>query len=142
MGARSRRGRSITLARDPFCGKGPKAAEPKSEVTVTEAGEEGTATRGSLREYAAVQRMRYQGASRAEKHRLLNEIVAVTGIHRKAAIRLLRRAPRPPGMRARAGRPCASGPAVGSAEVLWHASSRIGAGSHSFVGELLERLLR
>jgi len=111
----------------------PKAAEPKSEVTVTEAGEEGTATRGSLREYAAVQRMRYQGASRAEKHRYP---------HRKAAIRLLRRAPRPPGMRARAGRPCASGPAVGSAEVLWHASSRIGAGSHSFVGELLERPLR
>ena len=44
-------------------------------------------TRASLREYAAVQRERYQHAPRAEKHRLLDEIVAVTGIHRKAAIR-------------------------------------------------------
>ena len=46
-------------------------------------------TRASLREYAAVQRERYQQASRAEKHRLLDEMVAVTGMHRKAAIRLL-----------------------------------------------------
>ena len=52
-------------------------------------------TRASLREYAAKQRERYQGATRAEKHRLLDEVVAVTGIHRKAAIRLLRRPPRP-----------------------------------------------
>jgi protein-disulfide isomerase-like protein with CxxC motif len=44
-----------------------------------------------LREYAAVQRLRYQQATRAEKHQLLDEIVAVTGLHRKAAIRLLRR---------------------------------------------------
>ena len=51
-------------------------------------------TRASLREYAAVQRERYQYAPRAEKHRLLDEVVAVTGFHRKAAIRLLRRAPR------------------------------------------------
>ena len=51
--------------------------------------------RASLREYAAVQRERYQRATRAEKHQLLDEIVAVTGIHRKAAIRLLRREPRP-----------------------------------------------
>ena len=47
-------------------------------------------TRASLREYAAVQRLRYQQATRAEKHQLLDEIVAVTGLHRKAAIRLLR----------------------------------------------------
>ena len=52
-------------------------------------------TRASLREYAAVQRERYQQATRAEKRQLLDEVVAVTGIHRKAAIRLLRRAPRP-----------------------------------------------
>jgi hypothetical protein len=51
-------------------------------------------TRASLREYAAVQRERYQQAGRAEKQRLLDEVVAVTGIHRKAAIRLLRRAAR------------------------------------------------
>ena len=46
-------------------------------------------TRASLREYAAVQRSRYQQATRAEKHQLLDEIVAVTDLHRKAAIWLL-----------------------------------------------------
>ena len=60
-------------------------------------------TRASLREYAAVQRERYQHATRVEKHRLLDETVAVTGMHRKAAIRLLRRAPRRPTARSRAG---------------------------------------
>jgi len=51
-------------------------------------------TRPSLREYTAVQRERYLAAARAEKGRLLDDVVAVTGLHRKAAIRLLRRAPR------------------------------------------------
>jgi len=41
-----------------------------------------------------MRRERYQHATRAEKHRLLN-MEAVTGIHRKAGIRLLRRAPQP-----------------------------------------------
>ena len=53
-------------------------------------------TRASLREYAAVQRERYLRAPRAEKHRLLTEVVAVTGLHRKAAIRLLRARCAPP----------------------------------------------
>jgi hypothetical protein len=55
-------------------------------------------TRASLREYAAGQRERYLQGTRAEKRQLLDEVVAVTGIHRKAAIRLLRRAPRPRAM--------------------------------------------
>ena len=58
-------------------------------------------TRASLREYAAVQPERYLHATRAEKHRLLDETVAVTGMHRKAAIRLLRRGPRVPPERRR-----------------------------------------
>jgi hypothetical protein len=66
----------------------------RSEVTITNTLEEGTVTRASLREYAAVQRERYQQASQGDKHRLLDEMVAVTGMHRKAAIRLLRRVPR------------------------------------------------
>jgi len=33
-------------------------------------------TRASLREYAAVQRERYQQARRSDKHRLLDEMVA------------------------------------------------------------------
>lgn len=101
-------------------------------------------TRASLREYAAKQRERYQDATRAEKHRLLDEIVAVTGIHRKAAIRLLRRAPRPRARPGPGGRPRAYGPEVAAAaEVLWQASGRIGAHRlHPFVPELLDRLLR
>ncbi len=101
-------------------------------------------TRTSLREYAAVQRERYRAASRAEKHRLLDEVIAVTGIHRKAAIRLLRRVPPAPSARSRAGRPACYGPEVAqAAEVLWQAAGRIGAHRlHPFVPELLERLTR
>jgi hypothetical protein len=103
-----------------------------------------TVTRASLREYAAKQRERYQEASRVEKHHLLDEVVAVTGIHRKAAIRLLRRTPRPRATPGPGGRPRAYGPDVAAvAEVLWQASGRIGAHRlHPFVPELLDRLLR
>jgi hypothetical protein len=103
-----------------------------------------TVTRASLREYAAKQRERYQGATRAEKHRLLDEVVAVTGLHRKAAIRLLRRVPRPRARPGPGGRPRAYGPEVAAAaEVLWQASGRIGAHRlQPFVPELVDRLLR
>src|SRR4029434_2730924 len=98
-------------------------------------------TRASLREYAAVQRERYQQATRAEKHRLLDETVAVTGMHRKAAIRLRPRAARVPTARSRIGRPRCYGPHVAAAaEVLWQASGRIGAHRlPPFVPELLDR---
>jgi hypothetical protein len=101
-------------------------------------------TRASLREYAAVQRERYQQASRRDKHRLLDEMVAVTGMHRKAAIRLLRRPPRTEATRPRSGRPRQYGPDVAAAvEVLWEASGRIGAHRlHPFVPDLLDRLLQ
>ena len=101
-------------------------------------------TRASLREYAAVQRERYQQASRSEKHRLLDEMVAVTGMHRKAAIRLLRRATRTGAARPRSGRPRQYGPEVAAAAaVLWQASGRIGAHRlQPFVPELLDRLVQ
>ena len=101
-------------------------------------------TRASLREYAAVQRERYQQASRIEKHRLLDEMVAVTGMHRKAAIRLLRRPPRLAPGPPRAGRPRRYGAEVAAAaEMLWQASGRIGAHRlHPFVPELLDRLVQ
>ena len=102
-------------------------------------------TRSSLREYAAVQRLRYQQApSRAEKHRLLDEVVAVTGIHRKAAIRMLRRAPRLRPTPGPGGRPREYGPEVAAAAtVLWEAAGRIGAHRlHPFVPELLARLVQ
>ncbi len=106
--------------------------------------EEAAVTRASLREYAAVQRPRYQQATRAEKRRLLDEVVAVTGIHRKAAIRLLRRAPRPRPSPGPGGRPRTYGPEVAAAAaILWQASGRIGAHRlHPFVPDLVDRLAR
>ncbi len=56
-------------------------------------------TRASLREYATVQRERYQHATHGEKGRLLDEMVAVTGGHSVAAARgagVARGAPRGP----------------------------------------------
>jgi hypothetical protein len=101
-------------------------------------------TRASLREYAAVQRERYLAATRAEKGALLDEVIAVTGLHRKAAIRLLRRAPRAPTAPPRAGRPRVYGAAVAAAlEVLWQATGHIGPQRlQPFVPELLDRLTR
>jgi hypothetical protein len=101
-------------------------------------------TRAALREYAAVQRERYLRARRREKQRLLDEVVAVTGIHRKAAIRLLRRLPRPGPARPRSGRPRRYGPSVAAAaQVLWEAAGRIGAPRlQPFVPELLDRLVQ
>jgi hypothetical protein len=91
-----------------------------------------------------VQRARYLQGSRAEKRQLLDEVVAVSGIHRKAAIRLLRRPPRARPGRGAGGRPRAYGPEVATAaEVLWQASGRIGAHRlHPFVPDLLEHLTR
>ena len=65
-------------------------------------------------------------------------------MHRKAAIRLLRRAPRARSGPARAGRPrCYGADVAGAAAGLWQASGRIGAHRlHPFVAELLERLIR
>jgi hypothetical protein len=101
-------------------------------------------TRASLREYATRQRVRYEHADRRQKQALLDEIVAVTGMHRKAVIRLLRRPPRSAAAPSRAGRPRQYGPEVAAAvETLWQASGRIGAHRlHPFVPELLDRLLR
>src|ERR1700738_3635635 len=72
---------------------GYRAGGRTSEVTVTHSEpREEPVTRPRVREYAAVQRERYLAATRAEKGLLLDEVVAVTGLPRKAAIRLLRRA--------------------------------------------------
>lgn len=64
----------------------------------------------SVHEYAASLRPRYLLASRTEKGRLLTEFCRVTGRHRKSAIRLLRRRPRP--SPPRPGRPRRYGPTV------------------------------
>jgi hypothetical protein len=124
---------------------GYRAEACRSEITVTNCGlTEVSVTRGSLREYAAVQRERYLAATRAEKGALLDEVIAVTRLHRKAAIRLLRRTPRAAAAAARAERPRLYGPAVATAvEVLWRATEYIGPHRlHPFLPELLDRVTR
>jgi hypothetical protein len=48
-------------------------------------------TRGSIQEYTEAVRLRYLNARKEEKGRILDELIQVTGYHRKAAIRLLHR---------------------------------------------------
>ena len=62
-------------------------------------------------EYVARMRERYEVATRAAKSRLLDEVCVVTGYHRKAAIRLLRR-PAGPRRRRRGGPRVQYGPEV------------------------------
>jgi hypothetical protein len=45
---------------------------------------------GTRRELTAAVAERYKGSNRAEKARILDEFVVVTGFHRKHAVRLLR----------------------------------------------------
>ena len=100
-------------------------------------------TRASLREYAVRQRERYALArTRPQKRAILDEVVAVARIHRKAAIRLLRRAAPAARGAPRPGRPRHYGPDVAAAaEVLWQTAGRIGAHRlQPFVPELLDRL--
>ena len=98
-------------------------------------------TRTSIHEYVAAQRPRYLAASRREKCRILDEVVAVTGYHRKAALRRLHRAPRSTPCAARTGRPRVYGPDVTlAAQVLWEASGEIGpVRLQPFVPELVDR---
>jgi hypothetical protein len=73
------------------------------------------------REYLARMRERYETADKAAKSRLLDEVCEVTGYHRKAAIRLLRR----PARRRvrRRGRPVRYGPTVvGPLRQIWEAA--------------------
>lgn len=72
---------------------------------------------------------RYRAGSRDSKRRILDEFVAVTGYHRKHAIRVLRgeSVPRAVGAwRGRVGRPTIYDEAVRLAlVVLWEASDRV-----------------
>ena len=61
-------------------------------------------TRNSKRELLEAIRPRYRRANKAEKTRILDEFVAITGYHRKHAIRLLKHGVKSPGKRKR-GRP-------------------------------------
>ena len=82
-------------------------------------------TRRSILEYAQALRSRYFGASREEKGKMLDEFTQVTGLHRKAVIRLLHRL-RHPGAGKRRGRPRKYGTGVAEMlRVVWEASDRL-----------------
>lgn len=97
--------------------------------------------RESIREYVERQRERYTKVDKVGKGKILDEVVTVTGYHRKSAIRLLcgrRRG----GKGGQLGRPVVYGPKVAAAaRVVHEAAGRIGAKRlHPFVGELAARL--
>jgi len=74
------------------------------------------------REYLARMRERYQGAPRAAKGRLLDEVCEVTGYHRKAVIRLLRQV-EVKRRRGRRGRPVRySSEVVAALRAIWTAA--------------------
>lgn len=82
-------------------------------------------TRRSILEYAQALRGRYFQASKEEKGKMLDEFTKVTGLHRKAAIRLLNR-PSQPGAGTRRGRPRKYDTATEEMlKVVWEASDRL-----------------
>src|SRR5712692_919522 len=89
--------------------------------------EGGDVTQTALVEYAAALRERYLAAGKKEKGKILDEFCRTTGLHRKAAIRLLRGSPR----RGRPARPKKGRPVCYGTEVLeplrqvWEASDRL-----------------
>src|SRR4030095_5433211 len=94
-------------------------------------------------EYLARQNERYHRLSRSDRSRLLTEMVAVTGYHRKAVLRCLSPlAPRRVSGRA-VGRPRRYGADVASAaQILWQAVGQIGAKRlQPFVAALMDRLV-
>lgn len=81
-------------------------------------------TRQSVVEYAEAVRVRYASAGRTEKKRILDEFCETTGMHRKAAIRLLNRASVP--TVSRRGRPRRYGPEVAEALAkVWEVGDRM-----------------
>jgi hypothetical protein len=81
----------------------------------------GNMTRSSIVDYATAVRVRYVTASKRQKAIILKEFCETTGFHRKSAIRLLRRTPKP--RLERRGRPQTYGPEVKRVlEVAWKAA--------------------
>jgi hypothetical protein len=76
-------------------------------------------------EYAQAIRSRYLAATKEEKGKMLDEFTLVTGLHRKAAIRLLHRLGHS-GASKRCGRPRKYGAGVSEAlRVVWEAGDRL-----------------
>lgn len=81
-------------------------------------------TRLTVHEYAAALRRRYRAAKKGVKKKILDEFCQTTGMHRKAAIRLLNRSGRPRAVGQ--GRPRRYGPEVSAALVkVWEVGDRM-----------------
>ena len=100
-------------------------------------------TRRSIEEYANAVRVRYFRAPKKKKTEILDEFVANTGLHRKAAIRLLGRRNRLPGKK-RSGRPKLYDLEVMAAlKIAWEATDRLCSKRlHPFLPELTGILKR
>src|SRR5512137_2148393 len=82
-------------------------------------------TRGSIMEYTAAVRDRYHSGNKMDKGKILDEFVKVTGLHRKAAIRLLNCSGWSKVVK-RSGRPRKYGTTVVEAlKLIWEASDRL-----------------
>ena len=82
-------------------------------------------TRRSTLEYAQAVRLRYLRVSKVQKGKILDEFMQVTGLHRKAAIRLLNRTNQPRTGKRR-GRPRKYGSDVaGMLKAVWEAGDRL-----------------
>lgn len=80
-------------------------------------------TMATKREIFSFHRLAYRRASKSEKGRIISAVTALTGLHRKAAIRRFNAGPRPP---RRGGRPRIFGPDVTAAlKDLWELSGQI-----------------
>jgi hypothetical protein len=99
----------------------------------------GQVTRNSIKEYAEAIKARYGKSTKAGKSKILDEFTKTTGLHRKAAIRLLNHRSSALG-RKRSGRPPRYGIVVVEAlRVVWEASDRLCSKRlHPFLPELLE----
>ena len=98
--------------------------------------------RGSVQDYVGIMKERYRKAGRGERGRLLDEVVEVTGYHRKSAIRLMRgKSPGAAG-NGRVGRPQEYGPDVVAAlRRVWEVADRpCGSRLAPFMEELVSKL--
>ena len=79
----------------------------------------------SKRELVAEVRVRYTLSNRTAKRRILDELVATTGYHRKYALQLLNHSPKWRARKRRAGRPKYGGPVRAALEKVWRAANGI-----------------
>jgi hypothetical protein len=103
----------------------------------------GQVTRNSIKEYAEAIKNRYRKETKNRKSRILDEFTKATGLHRKAAIRLLN-CRSPATRRKRRGRPPRYGiVAVEALRVVWETSDRLCSKRlHPFLPELIKVLRR